>query len=227
MNTFKYQTGKGLIGFIFGLLLATIIIAGVLFYLNKNKTEFKTPVGNLSASKPTEILTPAKTDVTASMPITSEENNQISDIAASALPVSDNIEYTETEHNNQTVTTITPTENTSTSTSSNHQNTPSKPPKVTPEQILNSGSLEKAQQNHGKNTGKVFLQIGSFSSSTEADAQRAKLVMLGIETHIQTAKINGTTKYRIQTNNLDQNQLENIKKILQEHKIANLTRTAS
>lgn len=57
MNKFS-QSGKGLSGFFFGLILATVIIAGILFYLNQSgQNAFKIPVPSKQPAE-TEILKP-------------------------------------------------------------------------------------------------------------------------------------------------------------------------
>ncbi len=57
MNKFS-QSGKGLSGFFFGLILATVIIAGILFYLNQSgQNAFKIPASSKQPAE-TEILKP-------------------------------------------------------------------------------------------------------------------------------------------------------------------------
>lgn len=228
------QAGKGLISFIVGLLIATAIIAGILFYLNKSKSDFKTPaIPEASAPQKPEILTPDNS-ASATQPFIPDGATSASSNSPSQTvpPASEPLNIGGIE--NQVTGVHTPT----TRPNEEHKE-PAKTPKkvpsggskthVTPEQILSNGSLEKAQQAAEKqHTGnKVYLQIGSYSNRTDADAQRAKLVMLGINSTVQTAKVNGTTKYRVQTDNLNQNQAGQIKKILQQHNIDSLTRAAS
>ncbi|HGM2022710.1 TPA: cell division protein FtsN, partial [Neisseria gonorrhoeae] len=55
MNKFS-QSGKGLSGFFFGLILATVIIAGILLYLNQGgQNAFKIPAPSKQPAE-TEIL---------------------------------------------------------------------------------------------------------------------------------------------------------------------------
>lgn len=234
MYTQIRQAGKGLISFIIGLLIATAIIAGILFYLNKSKSDFKTSaIPEASGPQKPEILTP-NNGASSTQPFIFDnsapaiETSQSQSMPAASEPL--NIDGIE----NQVTGVLTPT----TRPIEQHKE-PAKTPKkapagmskthVTPEQILSNGSLEKAQQAAEKQHigNKVYLQIGSYNNRTDADAQRAKLVMLGINSIVQTAKVNGTTKYRVQTNSLNQNQAGQIKKILQQHNIDSLTRVAS
>ncbi|PIT12507.1 SPOR domain-containing protein [Snodgrassella alvi] len=237
INIPLHQAGKGLVSFIVGLLIATIVIAGVLFYLNKSKSDFKTP-GHSTASAPPqpEILTPNNASPTQPfIPETSAPTVTASETQATptaSQPV--NMGGIEDEVIDEVIT-----NHSQVTQPAKPHKTPDKTPKkapsapkhahVTPEQILNNGSLEKAQQAAEKQhtDGKVYLQIGSFNNRTDADAQRAKLVMLGINSSVHSAKVNGTTKYRVQTDHLTQTQASQIKKTLQQHNIDSLTRAAS
>ncbi|MCO6506464.1 MULTISPECIES: SPOR domain-containing protein [Snodgrassella] len=235
MNISFRQAGKGLVSFIVGLLIATIIIAGILFYLNKSKSDFKMPDTPPTTTAPPqpEILTPNNGASTTqpfipnSIPSsTTASETQVA--PAASQPV--NLNGIESEVITNHTPPIQHTEP--------HKVPDKTPPKapvapnhahVTPEQILSNGSLEKAQQAAEKQhtDSKVYLQIGSFNNRTDADAQRAKLVMLGINSSVHTAKVNGTIKYRVQTDKLSQNQAGEIKKTLQQHNIDSLTRAAS
>jgi cell division protein FtsN len=234
MNIPFRQAGKGLASFIVGLLIATIIIAGILFYLNKSKSDFKMPdIPATTAPPQPEILTPNNGASTTqpfipnSIP-SSTPASETQVTPAASQPV--NLGGIESE----VITNHTPP----IQHIESHKAPDKTPPKapvasnhaqVTPEQILSNGSLEKAQQAAEKQhtDSKVYLQIGSFNNRTDADAQRAKLVMLGINSSVHSAKVNGTTKYRVQTDKLNQNQAGQIKKTLQQHNIDSLTRAAS
>ena len=58
MNAKKKQYGQGIGGFIFGLLLATAIIGGILYFLNNTKAEYKEIPQSQELPKP-EILVPS------------------------------------------------------------------------------------------------------------------------------------------------------------------------
>lgn len=248
MKTTTTQSGKSLAGFIIGLLLATMVIVGVLFFLNKNKTTFKQPeVQNNTPSQP-EILRP--TDA-ASNPTDTNGTAQ----SASAVPA-------ENAPGNAAPATPTPVPEPATApahpaktqakpqtagkpTKPAHQ--PGKPTpaeksktapqnSVHPEDILNSGSLEKAEQKaqqRARNTTppdtgnkKVVLQIGSYYDQASADAQRAKLAMLGVDALIRKASVNGKTMYRVQTSAISHNQAQQLSNKLKQNKIDSLMRTA-
>lgn len=232
MNKNRRQTGKGIFSFIIGLLLATVVIAGILFYLNnKGKADFKT-LSPTSASMPatTEIMTPLSTasnPTTSSFPDASPEettSSMTSSVTETATPEAVEIPQTSPDANEQhQATTVTQPH-----TNPHLNHTPKEEtPKVTPEQILNSGSIEKAQQNNKVSTDKFIVQMGAFSHQTEAEVQRAKLVMLGIESQIHPAHVNGSIKYRVQTSPINRNQANQIRQTLRQNNIDSLTRNAS
>ena len=82
MNINK-QHGKGLSGFMLGLLLATLVIAAILFFLNRSsKDSFKQQEPVVITPPVPEILTPKES---ASMPDLSASS--ASDLAASGVDV--------------------------------------------------------------------------------------------------------------------------------------------
>ncbi|QMT32711.1 SPOR domain-containing protein [Conchiformibius steedae DSM 2580] len=103
---------------------------------------------------------------------------------------------------------------------------PAKDPKPTPQMILETGNIDKAReaakrqantksapkttaaakpeskpkaQASANKGGTVVFQTGSFASARAADAQRARLAMMGVQTKISEAKIDGKSVYRVQT----------------------------
>lgn len=230
MKTSTRQSGQGITSFIIGLLLATLVIAGILFYLNKSKSDFKTqPAPAASVPSKPEILTPTETSTPVDIKLNSNSASVATTSAITASGNSATIESapaippaTANHAEHPDTTSVRPD-------SSKAKTEPAKPVtkpahKVTPAEILNSGSVEKAEQLTKAQNSKVILQIGSYNNRQDADAQRAKLVMLGIDSHIQPARINGATRYRVLTSRLDQNQVKQIKDILQQHHIDSLVR---
>lgn len=210
------QAGKGLSGFIIGLLLATIVIAAVLFFLNKNKTTFRQPETQTQPPTP-EVLTPG-----GSPPLTTSAP-QILPLPGASDALGEFIasqEQTTTEAPIGKPATPKPTARPPTE----------KPAKVRPEQILNSGSLEKAQQQANKEKpvtkGVVRLQAGSFKDNDAADAQRAKLAMLGVDAQVVKGTANGQTVYRVQTGALSHQQAEKTTQLLRQNQIDSLMHKA-
>ncbi len=222
-NAKTRQSGQGLTSFIVGLLIATLIIAGILYFLNNSKSDFKNPTVNRNQPSAPEILTPA----TSSMPelpspvIPPRQPASAPDQAASQ-PAASDVVVVQQDNNNPNTPNITPKPN---------PVNPPEPPKVpvTPAQILESGSIEKAQNLVNKpktKKNRVYLQIGSFNNLPEADTQRAKLVMLGIDSNISSVNINGTTRYRVVTNSMNQNDAIRIQETLKQNNFDSLTKSA-
>lgn len=242
------QSGKGLTGFIIGLLLATLVIVGVLFFLNKNKTTFRQPETDNNTPSQPEILTPAnsassppvsasETDMSASEESTENmpPENTLPEAASQATPApaTTSTRKTPAEHKSPGKPTHSTHKNSKPATADKHQSAPQTT--VHPEDILNSGSLEKAEQKTRQrakkpistDTGnKVILQLGSYHDQTSADTQRAKLAMLGIDTIIRKATVNDKTVYRVQTSTLAYGQAQQLRKKLQQNNIDSLMRTA-
>lgn len=117
--------------------------------------------------------------------------------------------------------------------------------KPSPELILESGNIEKAReaarrQAATKNNtvkpsenkkpavqaattttqhGNVVLQAGSFVNVRSADAQRARLAMMGIQAKVVEAQVNGKSVYRVQTHGLNGNKATETKNTLQRNGI--------
>ena len=101
---------------------------------------------------------------------------------------------------------------------------PAKDPKPTPQMILETGNIDKAREAAKRQAnakpapkaaaaakpeskpkaqaakgGTVVFQAGSFASARAADAQRARLAMMGVQTKVSEAKIDGKSVYRVHT----------------------------
>ena len=110
----------------------------------------------------------------------------------------------------------------------------------TAEQILNSGNIEKAREvakkavqekrnkidvvNEKASSKKRTVQAGAYNNRAAADAQRAKLALQGVQTHVVEANNNGKIVYRVQTEALDGKQAEKVRQNLKNHGIDTFTR---
>ena len=290
MNAKKKQYGRGLGGFIFGLLLATAVIAGILYFLNGTKSEYVEVPKSQELPKP-EILTPASSgsavasaasDETASaalenpelevsnedevmnasepssvQPIASVEKNASEQV----VPVKPVVKDTERQQRlaeekrraeqqareqqareQQAKLTQQKQEAAQQARAAEAKKKAEAPKatKPTPEQILNSGSLEKAQKEAASKSatsktqsddkaaaGRVILQMGSYNNEQAAEAQRAKLAMMGITANVVQASANGKTVYRVQSGRLDSNAADSARKILQQNGVSSFTRSAN
>ena len=112
--------------------------------------------------------------------------------------------------------------------------------KPTAAEILEHGSVEKARQaskvepkatatdqasaDKPKNTGKrAKVQAGSYSQAEQAEAQRAKLALLGIKAHVETGQVNGKTVHRVRTASVNAQEAAQIRQKLQQQGIDAIT----
>lgn len=117
--------------------------------------------------------------------------------------------------------------------------------KPTPEQILNSGSIEKARKAAGeeakksskaadskaatsaKPSGKkVIVQMGSYGDRASADSQRAKLAMMGVQSSVVEGSANGKKVYRLQSGVMAQDAAQRVQQTLKKNGVSSFTRSA-
>lgn len=277
MNKFS-QSGKGLSGFFFGLILATVIIAGILFYLNQSgQNAFKIPVPSKQPAE-TEILKPKnqpKEDIqpepadqnALSEPDAAKEAEQ-SD-AEKAADKADEVEEKAgepereepdgqavrkkvlTEEREQTVRekaqkkdaetvkkqAVKPSKETEKKAPKEEKKAEKEKvaPKPTPEQILNSGSIEKARSAAAKEVQKMktsdkaeathYLQMGAYADRRSAEGQRAKLAILGISSKVVGYQAGHKTLYRVQSGNMSADAVKKMQDELKKHEVASLIRS--
>lgn len=272
MNKFS-QSGKGLSGFFFGLILATVIIAGILFYLNQSgQNAFKIPASSKQPAE-TEILKPKnqpKEDIqpepadqnALSEPDAAKEAEQ-SD-AEKAADKSDEVEEKAgepdgqavrkkalTEEREQTVgekaqkkdaetvkkQAVKPSKETEKKASKEEKKAEKEKvaPKPTPEQILNSGSIEKARSAAAKEVQKMktsdkaeathYLQMGAYADRRSAEGQRAKLAILGISSKVVGYQAGHKMLYRVQSGNMSADAVKKMQDELKKHEVASLIRS--
>ncbi|MCL6081292.1 cell division protein FtsN [Neisseria meningitidis] len=282
MNKFS-QSGKGLSGFFFGLILATVIIAGILFYLNQSgQNAFKIPASSKQPAE-TEILKPKnqpKEDIqpepadqnALSEPDAATEAEQSdAEKAADKQPVADKADEVEekagepereepgqavrkkalTEEREQTVRekaqkkdaetvkkqAVKPSKETEKKASKEEKKAAKEKvaPKPTPEQILNSGSIEKARSAAAKEVQKMktsdkaeathYLQMGAYADRQSAEGQRAKLAILGISSKVVGYQAGHKTLYRVQSGNMSADAVKKMQDELKKHEVASLIRS--
>ena len=140
--------------------------------------------------------------------------------------------------------------------------------KPTAEQILNSGSIEKArevarqeaqakrakqraaeeaqankadrapaqaresksdqpvaaQNKTGNKTDRTTVQAGAYNTRQAAEAQRAKLALMGVNTQIVEVESNGKTLYRVQTRGMDSKRANQVRETLQQNGVNSIPR---
>lgn len=73
-------------------------------------------------------------------------------------------------------------------------------------------------------SGKASVQAGAYNNRQAADEQRAKLAAMGVQTKVVTVQSNGKTVYRVQTNQMNSTQANQIKQRLQSKGVDSITR---
>lgn len=197
-----------------GLVLAVAIIALLMWYMNTHKTTFQPYVPPTTPPETTEILPPL--DPTAGLP--PSEN-----VTPPAEPARDDlgrlIDELDEPKSDETVTPVivrtapTPPKNTS----------------ADPAAIL-AGAADKTtpapsivkDTDTTQGNDKAVLQIGSFTTRTQAEAQQAKLLMLDITTRIETAEVSGQTVYRVRSGSLSRTQAQSVQQRLNENQIGSI-----
>ena len=284
MNKFS-QSGKGLSGFFFGLILATVIIAGILFYLNQTgQNAFKNPFLSQQPAE-TEILKPKNqpeedvqpdptdhnvlTEPDGAKTMESTDGEKTIDKQAVADKVTEVAEHTdEPEQEEPKERNIRKKAGQSEEhvrevreeVSKKDAGTPKKQavkpsekvekkavkeekkagkgktePKPTPEQILNSGSIEKARSEAAREVQKLktsvkeeatnYLQMGAYANRQGAEEQRAKLAILGISSKVVGYQAGSKMLYRVQSNNMSADAVKKMQAELKKHGVASLIRS--
>ena len=284
MNKFS-QSGKGLSGFFFGLILATVIIAGILFYLNQTgQNAFKSPFLSKQPAE-TEILKPKNqpeedvqpdptdhnvlTEPDGAKTMESTDGEKTIDKQAVADKVTEVAEQTDEpeqeepkernirkkagqseEHVREVREEVSKKD---AGTLKKQAVKPSEKvekkavkeekkagkgktePKPTPEQILNSGSIEKARSEAAREVQKLktsvkeeatnYLQMGAYANRQSAEEQRAKLAILGISSKVVGYRAGSKMLYRVQSNNMSADAVKKMQAELKKHGVASLIRS--
>lgn len=276
MNKFS-QSGKGLSGFFFGLILATVIIAGILFYLNQSgQNAFKIPVPSKQPAE-TEILKPKNQPKEDIQPEPADQNALSEPDAATEAEQSDAEKAADkadeveekagepereepdgqavrkkvlTEEREQTVRekaqkkdaetvkkqAVKPSKETEKKAPKEEKKAEKEKvaPKPTPEQILNSGSIEKARSAAAKEVQKMktsakaesthYLQMGAYADRRSAEGQRARLAILGVPSKVVGYQAGHKTLYRVQSGNMSADAVKKMQDDLKKHGVASLIR---
>lgn len=241
----KMQQGWGISGFILGLLLATVIIGVLIFVLNRSRSSDFKDVEPVAEEVKVEILTPKQETVSNEPIVQTASEVIIEDV--STPPVA--TEVSPATQNNEVQQTQVERKDKATSKVENSQNdvkrVEKREDKPSPEQILESGSIEQARKDkqmkaeqkkaqsalngeHNKQTvsGKAVVRVGSFSKRENAEEQRAKLAILGIHTQIVTTQVNNKAVYRVQTGVLNSKVAEQASKVLNQNGIDHFVSSA-
>lgn len=284
MNKFS-QSGKGLSGFFFGLILATVIIASILFYLNQTgQNAFKSPFLSKQPAE-TEILKPKNQPKEDVQPDPTDHNVLTEPDGAKTLESTDGEKTIDKQDVADKVTEVAEQTDEPEQEEPKERNirkkagqseehvrgvreevskkdvgTPKKQavkpsetvekkavkeekkagkgktePKPTPEQILNSGSIEKARSEAAREVQKLktsvkeeatnYLQMGAYANRQSAEEQRAKLAILGISSKVVGYQAGSKMLYRVQSNNMSADAVKKMQAELKKHGVASLIRS--
>ncbi|HHK5573518.1 TPA: cell division protein FtsN [Neisseria cinerea] len=284
MNKFS-QSGKGLSGFFFGLILATVIIAGILFYLNQTgQNAFKSPFLSKQPAE-TEILKPKNQPKEDVQPDSTDHNVLTEPDGAKTLESTDGEKTIDKQDVADKVTEVAEQTDEPEQEEPKERNIRKKAgqseehvrgvreevskkdagmpkkqavkpsetvekkavkeekkagkgktePKPTPEQILNSGSIEKARSEAAREVQKLktsvkeeatnYLQMGAYANRQSAEEQRAKLAILGISSKVVGYQAGSKMLYRVQSNNMSADAVKKMQAELKKHGVASLIRS--
>lgn len=102
---------------------------------------------------------------------------------------------------------------------------PASAPKAAPVSNKNTAAAEsKPAAANTAAPGKASVQAGAYNNRQAADEQRAKLAAMGVQTKVVTVQSNGKTVYRVQTNQMNSTQANQIKQRLQSKGVDSITR---
>ena len=103
---------------------------------------------------------------------------------------------------------------------------PATAPKTAPASSKNTAAAESkpAAAENASASGKASVQAGAYNNRQAADEQRAKLAAMGVQTKVVTVQSNGKTVYRVQTNQMNSTQANQIKQRLQSKGVDSITR---
>ncbi|WP_232618015.1 SPOR domain-containing protein [Kingella denitrificans] len=103
---------------------------------------------------------------------------------------------------------------------------PATTPKTAPASNKNTAAAESrpATAENASASGKASVQAGAYNNRQAADEQRAKLAAMGVQTKVVTVQSNGKTVYRVQTNQMNSTQANQIKQRLQSKGVDSITR---
>ena len=274
----KQQYGQGLSGFMMGLLLATVIIGAVVYWLNRGSSnDFKEPTVQKELPVP-EILTPKQepassvptpTETLASPEVLPEDIEMTASSPASEAkptvaqpttpvvvpPVSTlpKAQFNEPKPSTPKPPVVAKTQPKAETPKAEPKPKTAKAPKEekpSPEQILESGNVEKAREQAHREAiakeqerkkaeaalsgkaekssrqgeSKTVVQAGAYGNRDAAESQRAKLAMMGVNANIVQAEVKGQTMYRVQTAPSSKESAAETRKTLQQNGVDSFER---
>ena len=74
------------------------------------------------------------------------------------------------------------------------------------------------------NTRRTTVQAGAYNTRQAAEAQRAKLALMGVNTQVVEVQSNGKTLYRVQTRSMDSKHANQVRETLQQNGVNSIPR---
>ncbi len=93
-----------------------------------------------------------------------------------------------------------------------------------PEKTKESQAEKSANKTADSKTGKTTVQAGAYANRQAAEAQRAKLALMGVTTQIVQVESNGKTIYRVQTRSMDSQRANQVRETLQQNGVNSIPR---
>lgn len=275
----KQQYGQGLSGFMMGLLLATVIIGAVVYWLNRGSSndfkeptvqkelpvpEILTPKQEPASSVPTPTETPASPEVlpedvemTASSPASEAKPTVVQPTTPVVVPpvsTPPKAQFNEPKPSTPKPPVVVKTQPKAETPKAEPKPKTAKAPKEekpSPEQILESGNVEKAREQARREAiakeqerkkaeaalsgkadkssrqgeSKTVVQAGAYGNRDAAESQRAKLAMMGVNANIVQAEVKGQTMYRVQTAPSSKESAAETRKTLQQNGVDSFERS--
>ena len=76
----------------------------------------------------------------------------------------------------------------------------------------------------GNKTDRTTVQAGAYNTRQAAEAQRAKLALMGVNTQVVEVQSNGKTFYRVQTRSMDSKHANQVRETLQQNGVNSIPR---
>ena len=87
-----------------------------------------------------------------------------------------------------------------------------------------SSKTSSETQSNKADTSRTTVQAGAYNTRQAAEAQRAKLALMGVNTQIVEVQSNGKTLYRVQTRSMDSKRANQVRETLQQNGVNSIPR---
>jgi cell division protein FtsN len=185
------QHGGTILGIIIGLVIGLAIAVVVALMITKTSTPFTNKLGIAKGDAPAIQLTDPNKPLYGSTAkeIMANANKDDASPATTATPVQNNAP-------SQAVTTRAPDSAKSDSVKSD--------PAKADQKVARPADSTVAKNDTEDRAASYYLQVGAFRDSADAEGARAKLALIGIESHISSSNAEGDNLYRVRIGPFDQ-----------------------